>query len=219
MLQPRLPERALESGGELARPAAESRRDLGRAAPPVPRVDPAAAAAAEGVGDRVLDPPDRRMQRSRRAEQAGLERRVEDVVAVALRRRELRERVDLRVRDPRAREAVAGRIEDPVPAACDDRAVRPGHSRADGHGAGEVRLPRQLERCPPGLVELAPTVHLPIVRGRSHAVHGLVDLRRKLPLGAPVFVHSLPSDAPATMFDSPANGRKRPVHNGLTPRG
>jgi hypothetical protein len=215
----RLPERALQRGRQPSRPAAESRGDLGSAAAPVRRVDHAAAATTERIADRVVDPPDRRVQRRRRAEEARLERRVEDVVAVAARRRELRERVDLGVREPRAREALPRRIEDPVPAAGDDLAVRPGDDRADGNRAGEVCLPRQLERRPPGLLELAPRIHSAIVERRSHAVHDLVDLRRKLPLGASVSVHSPPSDAPANMLNSPANGQKRPVHNGLTPRG
>ena len=42
-------------------------------------------------------------------------------------------------------------------------------------------------------------------------------LRGKFPLLALLPSPGAPSDTPATMVDSPANGQKRPVHKGLSP--
>ena len=95
----RLPERALQRGRQLSPPAAERRGDLRRAPAPVGGVDRTIAGTAERVLGGVLDPADRREQRGRRAEKAWLERRVEDVVAIAIRDRELCEGVDLGVRE------------------------------------------------------------------------------------------------------------------------
>jgi hypothetical protein len=135
------------------------------------------------------------------------------VVAVALGHRQLGERVDLGVGEPRAREAVPRRLEDAIASARDDQAVDAGDDGADRDRPGEVRLPRQVEGGPPGLGEVVAAVHVSMVRGRSHAVHEPVDLPKKLPLGAELPSPAAPSGAPARMRDSPANGRKRPVHN------
>src|SRR4029078_3100208 len=88
-----------------------------------------------------------------------------------------------------------------------------GDDGADRNRPREVRPPGTLEGGPPGLGEVVAAVHVSMVRGRSHAVHEPVDLPKKLPLGSGLPSPVAPSGAPASMHVSPANGRKRPVHN------
>jgi len=102
------------------------------------------------IGRGVADPADAHRDRRRQAEMAGLEGREQRVPLVAAARVEPGERVDLRVREPRATEAALSRlVEDPVAAARDDGAGLVEDDGSDRDRPGRVGGPHQLEDLVP----------------------------------------------------------------------
>ena len=99
--------------------------------------------------------------------------------------------------------------------------------RSRGRGGGGARVAgRRRRRARRGVISRAKSCALRprarpscLVCGSSRDVHTLstaVWIAQEVPAPSGSSVHRSPSGAPARMVDSPANGQKRPVHNGHT---